>query len=408
MADTINKSKITFNRFYWIILILTSARVTILVRQRSLSQFTTIDFLASIEIGLVSLATVLILLDSNLKFIVQAIKNSSSKMFLGYYVLGILSVLWSLNRDYSLFRSFEMIALTTLTFSIMSFFSNFISAEKRFLTFSFLLSLFSLIMHLKLGGWRVSWSILHTNQYSVISSMALVYCIGEFLSSSDSLRKRYLLKMSVPFAIFLIIGTSATSNISAFIGITFILILVKAKKVIIFFYFSSVMALLYLTGNLETFWMEALLPGKEEHEIISLKGRTYIWGSFWKLIQDEPLLGYGFGVVSRMGKLFGGISTTHAHNGWIEVLLNTGILGGVVMIMWLIKHVREIISSYKISQAGIVGYIGAFIVALTNNMGRTLIGGSFDAPAIIFIALIGLFLFHIQSNSKNNAHHPSN
>jgi O-antigen ligase len=237
--------------------------------------------------------------------------------------------------------------------------------------------------------------------------MAFVYCVGEFLNSSDAIRKRYLLKVAIPFAVMLIIGTSATSNIAAFFGISVILVLSKTQKFIIFFSISSALALLYLTGNLESFWIETLFPGKVEREIISLKGRTYLWGTYWELIQKEPFWGYGFGVVSRMGALFGGISTTNAHNGAIEILLNTGLLGGFFMIIWVFRHIREIISSYKFSRNGIIGYISAFTVAMVNNMGRTMIGGAFDVPAIIFIALIGLFLFHIQTTSKNKAFKPA-
>ncbi len=68
----------------------------------------------------------------------------------------------------------------------------------------------------------------------------------------------------------------------------------------------------------------------------TLTGRTQIWDAVWRLIQQRPLLGYGYGAVWTDDTGWGplrwivkqtGFTPHHAHNAWLEQWLGLGVLG---------------------------------------------------------------------------------
>ncbi len=386
---------------YWFIILALIARVTIFQRQRDFSIYATVDKAALSEIGLVGIAIVAIFIAPRLKQNLKIVTGSSVGMLLLYYILCLGSSIWSLNYKFTLFRSVEMISLIMLIILAVSYYENFFLAERVYLYISLVSSFFVIIMQLKGVGGQVSQSALHTNQYSAIAAMAFVYCFGESLNSKKNRRKRFLTTLAIIFGCITLMGTSATSNVATFIGLMVVFILVRRKSKIVWFLFISIgLLILYVNGNFEGFWIDLLFPGKTEHDIVTLKGRTHLWDVYLRMFTDKPILGYGFAVVSRMGSYFGTISTTNTHNGFLEVLLGTGILGMSFFVLWMLRLSGEIMKAYKKHFLGIVGFIGAFAVAMVNNMGRSMVGGMFDAPHVLFIVLLSLFVVHIRIQGK--------
>jgi O-antigen ligase len=394
-----------YQKFLWLIALALMARVTVFVRQRSIANFTSLDTsvlvdkFAFVEIILVGICILAVFISPRLKRTGTVIRLSSIKYFLAYYIICLTSTYWSFFQKFTIFRSAEMIALIILTLLIMTYYQDFLSAERAYLFVSLIAVLFGIIMHLKLASFQISLSGLHTNQYSAIAGIAFVYCLAERFNAGTA-RKMFLTRLAVIFAFFLLLGTSATSNVAAFVGIFVVLALVRTSKLELIFFVSMGVLALYFSGSFDQFWMDTLFPGKTEHDLITLKGRKYLWGAYTTLIAKQPFQGYGFATVSRMGAFWGTISTTHAHNGILEVLLGTGFAGGSIFLFWLVWVSKEMLQAYKNNRIGIVGTIGAFTVAMVNNMGRTMIGGAFDAPGLMFLVLLSLFVVHIRVQAR--------
>lgn len=75
-------------------------------------------------------------------------------------------------------------------------------------------------------------------------------------------------------------------------------------------------------------------------------GRTNIWAAVWRLIQQRPSTGYGYGAIwtdqSGWGPLawivkWAGFRPHHAHNSWLETWLALGIGGLVVWSIYLLE-----------------------------------------------------------------------
>ena len=399
----------SFNYYalFWLIPLALVARVTVFVRQRSTAEFTSldpnvlIDIYALSEIVLVALAVLTIFIAPRTKKAFTAVKSSSVKYLLLYYLICLISTSWSYFASFTLFRAGQMIVIISLIFICMIHYEDFFSAERAYLFISILLVSLGIAMHFRLGSSEISLSKLHTNQYSAMAAMAFVYCLGERWQA-DKTRKRTLTRLAIFFGCLTFLGTSATSNVAAFVGIFVVLTFMRRSKVEVLLGALVVLIGLYWTGQFEEFWMNVLFPGKSENDLITLRGRTYLWDNYMMLIAKKPFLGYGFSVVSRMGSYWGMISTTNTHNGFIEVLLTTGFLGGSFFLLWLIWLAREMVHALRKRKVGAIGCIGAVTVALINNLGRTIIGGSFDAPSTVFILLLAFFTIHVRVKAGEN------
>lgn len=80
----------------------------------------------------------------------------------------------------------------------------------------------------------------------------------------------------------------------------------------------------------------------------TLTGRTQIWAEVWQLIQQRPLLGYGYDAVWTDKSLWGPLpwvtkhlqfTPSHAHNSWLEQWLALGYVG---LAAWTMLYVSTI------------------------------------------------------------------
>ncbi len=85
---------------------------------------------------------------------------------------------------------------------------------------------------------------------------------------------------------------------------------------------------------------------------LSFTGRTVIWANVWSEIQKKFWFGYGFGSYWIMGTsvidLFQasiGNRVNEAHNGFLEIWLQTGIIGFTIFISVMFSFIRRIIKT---------------------------------------------------------------
>jgi O-antigen ligase len=138
---------------------------------------------------------------------------------------------------------------------------------------------------------------------------------------------------------------------------------------------------------------EALLPDA------TFSGRVDVWRFAIESIQRRPLTGYGFAAFWRSDEIlssentdfddatpFGGVpvwikSITHAHNGFVEIAVTTGIPGLLLILGWI-------------------------VVAPLIDYGRVKRGGPEQALAQLFfrIWLFGIYFSSLEGVMFNRAH----
>jgi O-antigen ligase len=82
----------------------------------------------------------------------------------------------------------------------------------------------------------------------------------------------------------------------------------------------------------------------DSSELLTLTGRTELWGFVWDKIQQSPILGYGFDAAeATLSKdWWGQAEAQHsAHNVWLQALLILGLPGAALLVFWQIRLLRR-------------------------------------------------------------------
>jgi len=74
----------------------------------------------------------------------------------------------------------------------------------------------------------------------------------------------------------------------------------------------------------------------------TLTGRTVLWAESWEMIQDHPILGYGFLSFRDYGPQDWEVRTTQGHNEWITQCFQLGFVGLIIAIAIYASYFRHL------------------------------------------------------------------
>ena len=234
--------------------------------------------------------------------------------------------------------------------------------------------------------FRGAWKGFYANKNAFSGMMLWSLAVFYLLSFRDSNRLTTKLARIGLFVspILVILSTSKTALVLFILLVISLTIwskyLWKGRKTILAIdlaLFSTII----IVGGIITEWV-ALVTGLGKDPTIS--GRTVIWAGAIAQIHLRPLLGYGFfafwtpdnPAARHIGDaLFPGFYTFHAHNGFLDILLNVGYLGlAVFMIGFISTWVLALKYAYKPQSPGDAWPLAVMvIVTLYNTTESTLI-----------------------------------
>jgi exopolysaccharide production protein ExoQ len=99
----------------------------------------------------------------------------------------------------------------------------------------------------------------------------------------------------------------------------------------------------------------------DAEEITSATGRTIIWAESWKLIKQSPITGYGSGTSPLLLENY----SHHTHNILLNPMLSMGLLGGLIVLVWLMINIKTAFTTTTDTIGAIVSFI--LISGLTEN-----------------------------------------
>lgn len=121
--------------------------------------------------------------------------------------------------------------------------------------------------------------------------------------------------------------------------------------------------------------------GGEEREVVTLGDRTEIWSEGLRLLARSPLTGIGVNGFAAYGAPKIGTGTgvyelrgNHSHNLFLQITLDTGLIGGIAFLAMLGTAALAAWRVYRRAQAGTVeralsiGLLAAFTVIVTHGM----------------------------------------
>jgi exopolysaccharide production protein ExoQ len=186
------------------------------------------------------------------------------------------------------------------------------------------------------GRWRGIFG--HKNALGGVAAIgfAMFFLYGSLLRAPGP----YLWLARISAACCLVLSGSSNSLIGAAAIVVATLLLRSGRAIrpsLLFGGFAvAAVIVVPLVDNLLIAWL-----GRDE----TLSGRTAIWEAVFLLWQQQPITGYGYGAGAELirpllqAMLFA--SAVDAHNGYLDILVETGILGFLAFVALLILVFRR-------------------------------------------------------------------
>lgn len=377
------------------------ARTTLFARKRDVIEYSTVDASSLVAIAMVAVSLVAVMVAPWVRDALQRAWSGSLKYLLIYYLLSMASALWSLGPMYSLYRSVEVASQLVLAVVIIAPFArDFLWAERAFIGSSLAIISMSVVMNVLIAE-QVSLLALHTNVYSSVAAMLCVYATGEWLGGVAPDRKRLLKWTAIAAAFFCMLGTSAGSNVSLLVGLASMAFMQRLySRPLLLMGIVLLFLIALLSGAVDKFLWDVLLFGKQKESVGMLTGRLYLWDAYIAAIKNEPVLGYGFAIVSRIGEQFGTVSTTNAHNGFLEIMLGSGLVGAAAITFWLGGMAFEWLGCMGKGRPGSVGVGAAMLTVCVNNNTIPIFGGIWNVTSTAFFLLLALFVVGVRGEGQ--------
>lgn len=269
--------------------------------------------------------------------------------------------------------------------------------------FGFLVSLLGIVQHFTLNG-KLYWSVPllsggtpfgpYVNRDDFAGFIELTAPLGVALLFFRTVRREHFTLLLL-FTIVPIGATILSASRGGIIGIFFELILLAflarsrqiGKKQVI-----GVTALVLIAGTF-ILWLgvseaiqrfEQLIP-----EVLSANTRIAMYRDTWHIFVDHPWVGTGLGTLvvtyPRYASFYdGGVIVDHAHNDYLELLADTGLVGGLCGLSFI---------------AFLFGRGLANVQAAKGRLLRAIRSGSLTACAGLLLHSLVDFNLHIPSNA---------
>ena len=126
----------------------------------------------------------------------------------------------------------------------------------------------------------------------------------------------------------------------------------------------------------------------------NMVGRYEIWKQSLEIVRDRPLLGiglktYGLPQVTQKYHLE---SSSHAHNMFVNVASELGLVGLVVLVVWLIFYFLALIRIYASMKSGFnqglwLGGLGCLVILLIGGVAHPMLGSE---SSLMLMTVLGL------------------
>ena len=327
-----------------------------------------------------------------------------------------LSLRWSMSID----NAKAVLSTLILNDICIFFIANLIYDDKKRITLIINSIIFSsIIMGLKVaiefgplvfvnGSRGATGELMSANTIGMIAAIAGVFCVYKIKNEKTnkglyiiacvlniiilllSASRKALLFLLIPIMIYYIFSSKNIINTLRKIIVSFII------SIIAFGAIMKVPVLYNTIGNRIETMIYGFLGYGETDASTSLRLRMIAFGIEW--FQEKPYLGYG---INNYKTLLGKENTSfgregvYAHNNYIELLVDIGIIGTILYYYIYITILNKGIKNSKKLSALQIVMLGIFISCIINEYGNVSYYGKFDQLILLLSWII------IYGKSKN-------
>ena len=283
-----------------------------------------------------------------------------SKWLFAFLGLTVASSLWS-SDPFTTFKSaFELLGTTLVAWYIVSRFSlsEFLRVVAAAFTAISLASVFLVFASPARG--RMDWgagpySGVFDEKNGLGAAMAIAIITVALLIPSAKVWQRIALACVLLLAMLLLVGSDSITAFLACAGTALIVAVVWASRrtgawpavALILFFLGAAIVAASLLGIDSSSFFDAL--GRNSN----LTGRTEMWPPLIRAVADKPLLGYGYAnffnggpYQDYLGDFIAKFNWVppHAHNSFIQIALDTGLIGLGLFLVVLFTALRRDVS----------------------------------------------------------------
>jgi len=353
------------------------------------------------------------LLEGNWEQKRKIIKKSKPAIFLILFLFfNILSLLWSDDIKEGIHNLKYYFAITSI-FVIAN-----TSLKKEYIKIiisSFLVSMFvsEVILY---GIYFELWStsrgdpsnpspFMHHVHYSLFLSTTIIVLFWRIFKEKDSLKVKIIESIFlISTFINLFLNVGRTGQVSfIFASIIFTLVYFRAKIKYIFILFLFLSSIFFIAYNLSTNFHKRVHEGISNINDMKSGNFNTSWGARvlmkqegFKIVQKSPIIGFGIGddksairnninnnILSKKNPILKKIS--HIHDQILQIMIQTGIVGTLLFIIFIISIFREKYSDH-LTKSILFSILSLFIIAFFID---TPIRGFSSA---LFGFLVGMFV----------------
>ena len=257
----------------------------------------------------------------------------------------------------------------------MKDFKNFINALNILFTlliiYNLILAIFSQSSYMYIGYQGSQKVFVGTFESRNGISMVMIPAIAFILIRSEYIYEKVRNKdilLCFMVLIIILLSKSSTGFIVGSLLVIYVLLLKKIKIKININKLMSIYTIIYTQVVIFRI-QETVFRGFIENILqknVTLTGRTLIWDFIMKIIPNSLIFGYGRNDIIAQNAIIRDV--TEAHNGLLEILLCTGIIGLFVFILILLNVFKALNkSNSKISYILSMAIFLYFCIALTES-----------------------------------------
>lgn len=357
------------------------------------------------------------------KKLLSSFTNHSYFIIIGFYLLGLFSLLYGKDINNTLFNSEIKLSLIVLPLSFIisnhDFKSSFRSIFKGFIEGCLVAIILNLLNASISYYYEVKLEAFFYNHLSYFShasyfsmylnfAIALLYYFWFSPSKKDYINPTINFSLSIIFSVFILMLSSKTGIFTLilihFIAGIYWFIQYKMIKqgliLVISMFFIIGVSLIYSPRSLERIYlMRDSIENYDGTPNTSTKIRLAVWTESFSLIKERPLFGYGTGDVSNVlterynEKGFYDLAKKHlnSHNQFIQILIGSGVVGLLYFLILIGVPFKNNLSSPQL-----LIYLLFLVLIILNFMTESMLE---TQSGVIFFSFF-ITIFYTISNPK--------
>jgi len=351
----------------------------------------------------------------------KQINKDINIIFFGLCIFSVLSLIWSISVVDTAKNALLLTGTTIIGVYISKNYDRKEVMEKLFMWFFFIVVINLLLLVLgvniiyETGDLRYRNAIqgifTYRNILGLYMSIAISLSLWFLMNNENNKVKKILSIITLVGAILLLFKSRSMTSMLLGIFIIALVLITRYRKVnkVLCYGILPFMALTIAILLFTPEWFKSILASLGRNP--TLTGRSIIWTGIIAAITYRPLLGFGFGAfwtVNPYSVLFV-LSEykleipSHGHNGYLDVVLDFGIIGLILVGVWIIMVLKKInaLSSKKIKDNyKYIGYILSFFTfILVFNLVESSLVRQCTATYVLIIIFTNM-LFKISNEEE--------